>query len=359
VLLDWSEKLSLEPNNSGTGTKYKLVGVLVAVCLQRVGDSIVAETCIGIFDEPNNDVPHTHAFLRRLMAFYAAEAAARSGAVLRHVAFWSDGGQNHFKSGEALAFLTHLRREFESRGGQHMSWNFMQSYHGKGPYDAEGGIVKYRIRRKILEQQFAFEDGYAVYVFASNDPTLTGLGIVSAGIKKDGDLREDAMFAISRRRFFHFPESSITSKWCTSPRFFTGSAKASGELKSKAHVFCLRPALNPEVRVMPTFPVAVGLDAGPATAGGADLTKTPYEAPTLNFLGTSGFGGSWRRFSCCCNFCLRLGGIFACLLAFCSDFGFLSQAHAARFMALSHPHSGWSTNLHESLLHRTPAEQGS
>jgi hypothetical protein len=312
VLIDWSEKLSLEPNNSGTGTHYKVVGVLVAVCLRRVGDEVVSETCVGIYDEPNNDVPHTHALLREIIDLYASQAVA-AGGILRVVNLWSDGGQNHFKSGEALAFLSHLRRFFEEKGGQHLCWNFMQSYHGKGPYDAEGGVVKYRIRRKIREQRFAFEDGLAVFIFASHDEALTKVGIVLGGVAR-ADSEAHAVFRIARRRFFHFPESAITSKWCTSPRFFTGSAKASGDLKNKAHVFCVRPASNPPVQVMVVLPVSLGLTA----TGGNDDYATPYEAPTLNYIGDAGFGGSWRRLSCSCGFCMSLGGgwckqLVACL----------------------------------------------
>jgi hypothetical protein len=306
VLIDWSEKLSLEPNNSGTGTQYKVVGVLVAVCLRRVGDAVVAETCVGIYDEPNNDVPHTHALLREILDLYASEAKL-VGATLRHVNFWSDGGQNHFKSGEALAYLTHLYRFLRQLGGEHMAWNFMQSYHGKGPYDAEGGVVKYRIRRRILEQGFAFEHALAVFEFASRDNALTKVELVLAGIGRDGSRQGGgAVFEILRRRFFHFPESSITSKWCTSPRFFTGSAKAKGPLKNKSHVFCIRPKLNPLVRVMGLLPAALGLTA---EAGGNYVTDdTAYAVSTLNYVGDEGFGGTWRRFSCSCAFCLFLPG---------------------------------------------------
>jgi hypothetical protein len=137
VLLDWSEKLSLEPMNSGTGQTYKRVGVLVAIVVRRVGGRTKAETCVGIFDEPINDVPHTHAFLRKLLTTFCQEAEA-AGTTLRDVSIWSDGGQNHFKSGEAFVFASHLKRVFHDLGGKSFQWNFMQSNHGKGPYDAEG-----------------------------------------------------------------------------------------------------------------------------------------------------------------------------------------------------------------------------
>jgi hypothetical protein len=57
------------------------------------------------------------------------------------VDFVSDGGQSHFKCAEAFVYLCHLLRELRGLRGAHRGarivWNFMQSYHGKGPYDAE------------------------------------------------------------------------------------------------------------------------------------------------------------------------------------------------------------------------------
>jgi hypothetical protein len=93
---------------------------------------------------------------------------------------------------------------------------------------------------------------------------------------------KNGMFHITRRRFFHFPESTITSKWCTSPLFTTSGAKGSGALSTKFDVFCVRPALNPVARVMDSLPVALGLPARP----GCPSSQSPYTPATLNYVGT-------------------------------------------------------------------------
>jgi hypothetical protein len=180
--------------------------------------------------------------------------------------------------------------------------------------------VKYRIRRRIRELGAPFQLGREVFDFARNDPALTLVGLSGAGISSaanSGDGKAAGIFTISRRRFFHYPESEICSKWCTSPLFFTSGTKGEGELKTKFDIFCLRPALNPPVRVMDSLPVPLGL---PVKEGGQSVVE-PYKPETLNYVGSDGFGGHWRRLSCCCPACLFPdgAGLILALLSFPTD----------------------------------------
>jgi hypothetical protein len=303
ILIDWSEKLSLEPNNGATGAQYKAIGVLVAVCLRKVKGKIAAETVIGFFDDPNNDVPHTHAFLVKVLEHYVREARA-AGTCLRVVNIWSDGGQNHFKSAEAFLFTTHLRRVLQNLVGVEvvvsMTWSFMQSYHGKGPYDAEGGVIKYCIRLQIREQGFAFAGAFYVHAWCIRSERLCRLAKTRPGVRnKDA---AGAMFAITRRLFFLISEADVCSRFCTSPAFKAVSCRGSGDLLRKMDIFCFRPRLNPVVRVMRCLPAHLGL---PLVMGEAGGSSEPYSEATLNYIGREPMEtGIWRRFSCTCDWCL-------------------------------------------------------
>ena len=132
ILLDWSEKLSLEPQNSATAGTYNRIGVLVMVCVFKDARGVRCETHVGLCEKPINDVPHTHAALQQVTAQFA-ERGKVLGATLGFVDLWSDGGQSHFKCAEAFAYLSHFVRFVRRCGGDAsatVTWNFMQSSHG-------------------------------------------------------------------------------------------------------------------------------------------------------------------------------------------------------------------------------------
>jgi hypothetical protein len=45
-------------------------------------------------------------------------------------------------------------------------WHMMQGNHGKGPYDAEGGILKFMVMRAVRSGDFTFLTGRDVYDWA-------------------------------------------------------------------------------------------------------------------------------------------------------------------------------------------------
>jgi hypothetical protein len=87
-LLDWSEKMVLEPPNSETGAQYIKVGVCVAVCIYRGSNGVRAETVCGIFEAAISDVPHTFVFLRKIILLFAERSEKLSPlAVVRDLFF--------------------------------------------------------------------------------------------------------------------------------------------------------------------------------------------------------------------------------------------------------------------------------
>ena len=54
------------------------------------------------------------------------------------VKIWTDGAAKHFKNRYAMSFFTHFERLF----GAPAVWNFTESYHGKGPMDGVGAVLK-------------------------------------------------------------------------------------------------------------------------------------------------------------------------------------------------------------------------
>ena len=102
---------------------------------------------------------------------------------LARVDFFSDGGPKHHKNAESMLATVHLQEwlRLEAIAGIHhttaahkaalmamieVHWHMMQGNHGKGPYDAEGGILKFMVMRAVRSGDFTFLTGRDVYDWA-------------------------------------------------------------------------------------------------------------------------------------------------------------------------------------------------
>jgi len=90
-----------------------------------------------------------------------------------------------------------------------MVWNFMCAYHGKGPYDAEGGLIKYYVRRAMKFRGIAFTSAGDVVTW------LKGSGEVRRGsaqvknARSRGTFHQMRQFTISERFFHHVEEADV------------------------------------------------------------------------------------------------------------------------------------------------------
>ena len=198
ILSDWSATLPLEPNHGGTAATYRPVGVLCNIVLYKSPVSLKLE-CVShpvVCESAAADVQNTHAGLEKVLAHYGARSRP-AGTFLHHVHIYSDGGPKHFRNTQGLVMGVHLEAYVKSMAPLRLRdivrcvWSFMESYHGtclcfftflclcvceyrfhpqtnthihtgKGPYDPEGGIVKYYVRRQIRIMGRAFANAFEV-----------------------------------------------------------------------------------------------------------------------------------------------------------------------------------------------------
>ena len=64
------------------------------------------------------------------------------------VILWTDGATKHFKNRFAMCYLS----RFEGLYGAPATWNFTESYHGKGPMDGIGAVVKHGVFMACLRE---------------------------------------------------------------------------------------------------------------------------------------------------------------------------------------------------------------
>ena len=193
------------------------------------------------------------------------------------------------------------QRRPEPMGPSIVEWHFLEANHGKGAYDAEGGIIKYYVRRYIKK------GGVLLTAKATHDFLVQELGGQVAPSEVPD---QDKPYIIDNRVFFYIgpAEEAVfdcTGKpdWSTHPAAAEGAPYAlrvrAGTRGPRFGPHCLKfEALGNVVEhVLPSLHGTVAVLAG----GGSE--PTPYTATTLNIPGKFKCG-SWRRLSCCCRACL-------------------------------------------------------
>ena len=78
------------------------------------------------------------------------------------VKLWSDGATKHFKNRYAMAFLSHFPDMYGADG----EWNFCESYHGKGPMDCVGALLKHTVYKEVLRGQAFVQNTMDFYLAA-------------------------------------------------------------------------------------------------------------------------------------------------------------------------------------------------
>ena len=72
-----------------------------------------------------------------------------AGIHFTHVSLWTDGAASHFKNKYSMAALTFYKDTHNCTA----EWNFQESYHGKGPHDGIGALLKWNVYRRVLQGQ--------------------------------------------------------------------------------------------------------------------------------------------------------------------------------------------------------------
>ena len=78
------------------------------------------------------------------------------------VHFWTDGAARHFKNRYAMAYLS----RFQDLYGAPADWNFHESYHGKGPMDGIGAVLKHHVFLNVLRGQAIVLNAFDFYTTA-------------------------------------------------------------------------------------------------------------------------------------------------------------------------------------------------
>ena len=96
---------------------------------------------------------------------------------IKKVIFWTDGASAHFKNSKTMAAISCYTRIFKFPA----TWNFTESYHGKGPHDGIGGLLKHQVWRAVLKGTTVVRNAEEFFTAAKNVSKKVAILYVSKG----------------------------------------------------------------------------------------------------------------------------------------------------------------------------------
>ena len=326
ILLDWADKLQLAPAHLESCARYFQIGVMVMVCVFREEDGVVAETHYALCEEEAGDVPYTQESLWRVIRQYIMRARSIDR-VLARLRLFSDGGNHHYKLALSMLCCVHLQARLRAMTtpSSVLLWLFLESNHGKGPYDPEGGVLKHAARRMVCFGNAGWANTYDVYLWARECQSLL-LPTSDAGrrlLQMGPQNTHLPQFVISRRFVIYIAAADLCDLQLSFARVEPAArsvdvapAERKLRLRMIAQAYTLTfddlPRMRPYVSGLAGgLEVAVGV-AVEADTPDAALITDPYSRAGL--CGTVPHTGTWSRYQCMCDVCdgLESGEDAAC-----------------------------------------------
>ena len=150
IQADFAENYSIRHQNEIMEAHWSNlpgVAILTAVCYFHKTDSsnVTSQSYAVVSDATKNGTLEMACFMNSILN-HLNNSDISFG---RHVYIWTDGAAKHFKNRYAMAYLSHFERLY----GAPAIWNFTESYHGKGPMDGIGAVLKHNVYFSVLRGQ--------------------------------------------------------------------------------------------------------------------------------------------------------------------------------------------------------------
>ena len=174
----------------------------------------------------------------------------------------------------------------------------MQAYHGKGLYDAEGGLIKYYVRLEMRRRGASLANLLDV---VSVLRACTALTTPSLGRYAKGQLSN---FTINQRVFHAVGEEDVSfARTQSELSLVKPPAGYTGTLSGSTKMYCVAFDDFPKIAVGKPGPFQFGVPAAAALPDHRPAALAgPYEAAAIVCSGVA-FTGRWRKISCLCPAC--------------------------------------------------------
>lgn len=159
--------------------------VMAAHWTSSTGESVTVYTAIVHYLQNGELNTKAVAVISNTMSHSSLEVQVFNGAIFdylnsagihfTHVSLWTDGAAAHFKNRFSMAALT-FHKDIHNCTAE---WNFQESYHGKGPHDGVGAVLKWNVYRRVLQGRCTVRSARDFYEEAKKVTEKTELLYVS------------------------------------------------------------------------------------------------------------------------------------------------------------------------------------
>lgn len=162
VHMDFAENMEcmIQDEVSPKYFKRTHISLFIAVCYKRVNGKLLHQSYAIVSDDLTHDLSYVILSLKTIRdqeettkEFPDSIPGNVFDGILK-VRYISDGARQHFKSKNAMWFLSHHNALF----GCPATWTFFASGHGKGACDGVGGTLKLALKRYALNENRVTED---------------------------------------------------------------------------------------------------------------------------------------------------------------------------------------------------------
>ena len=162
IQTDFAENYSIKHQNE----------VMAAHWMPSTGDSVTIYTSIVHYVEDEEQHTKAYAIVSDTMTHSSLEAQVFNSKIIddlranslpiKHISLWTDGAAAHFKNRFSITALSFYDQIHEATA----EWNFFESYHGKGPHDGIGALIKWNVYRRVLQGRATVRSALDLYKIA-------------------------------------------------------------------------------------------------------------------------------------------------------------------------------------------------
>lgn len=191
--IDFSQNYQINHQNEVMAAHWKTdqdlsVTIYTAIVyFRRVENDDLETKCYAVISDCNR---HTSAIVKVFNKAIIEDIKKTLNFKIISINIWSDGAAAHFKNRYSMSLLF--------SDALYVEWNFSASYHGKGPHDGIGAVLKRHVWKKVLQGKTIIKNAFEFFKEVANrsESNITCLFVEEKEILQELDEIENGFESI-------------------------------------------------------------------------------------------------------------------------------------------------------------------